>query len=72
MSNKHSFTMKLSDLEFVEELSQQQEKAVVGGTDLPDADKLIEDVLDDLSEKRFKAEKEFKKEFPDLAKLIFA
>ncbi len=69
MSKKHNLSTKLSDLEFVEELSDLEVEAVAGGTSL--ADDLIEDVLDDLSERRAKAERKFKKNFPELAKFIF-
>lgn len=71
MSN--SFRTKLSDLEFVEELSDVEVKAVAGGTgDLLDSlDDKVEDVLNNLFEKKEEGESKFKKKYPELAELIF-
>jgi hypothetical protein len=72
MFNKHHLRMKLSDLEFVEELSEVELRPVAGGTSVEIADKLIKKVLDNLSQRRAEAESQFKKEYPELAPLIFS
>ncbi len=63
MSNKQHLT-KLSDLEFVEELSALEVGTVVGGDSLPSADELIEKVNDLVLKRRRSAEKAFVEKFP--------
>ncbi len=71
MFNKHHLSMKLSDLEFVEELSEVEVGTVAGGAAEEIADTLVASVLKDVSQKRAKAESAFAEQFPGLEELVF-
>ncbi len=71
MSNKHHLTMKLSDLEFVEELSDLELEAVAGGQALPTPQTGIPALDQFLSNLRSQAEGQFQQRFPELIPIVF-
>lgn len=72
MSNNQEFTTKLSDLEFVEELSDVELGSIAGGATSFDVDGYLKKVFADLATQRAAAENSFKRANPELAKLIFS
>lgn len=71
MSKKHNLRTKLSDLEFVEELSDLELEAVAGGQALPTPRTGIPALDQFLSNLRTQGEGEFRNRFPELTPIVF-
>jgi len=71
MSKKHNLRTKLSDLEFVEELSDLELEAVAGGQALPNPPTGIPALDQFLSDLRTQAEGQFRSQFPALTRIVF-
>jgi len=78
MSKKYNLRTKLSDLEFVEELSDLELEAVAGGqallippTGIPELDQSLSKLNQFLSNLRTESEREFQAQFPELTSRIF-
>lgn len=71
MSKKHNLRTKLSDIEFVEELSDLELEAVAGGQ-APQTPRTGIRALDQfLSNLRSQGEGQFQKQFPELTPFVF-
>lgn len=71
MSKKPNLRTKLSDLEFVEELSHLELEAVAGGQAPPTPQTGIPALDQFLSNLRSQAEGQFQNQFPELTKIVF-
>lgn len=71
MSEKQDVRMPLSDLGFVEELSDIELEAVVGGQALPTPRTGIPKLDNFLSNLRNRAEGRFREQFPQLTLIVF-
>jgi hypothetical protein len=71
MSKKHNLRTKLSELEFVEELSDIELEAVAGGQAPPTPQTGIRALDQLLSNLRSQGEGQFRRQFPELTPIVF-